>query len=127
MMKWIENSSGDKGEMCHGGSVSTNAYDFAKRLGAYPIILAGQDLAFTKGLAHAKGSYLDEQIHNKTNRISNAEMFNRRQLTFLPKILLPGINGMIFIQIKDDFLLSGLNPQRFRNHNASRDGVCSME
>jgi len=125
MMKWIENSSGDKGEMCHGGSVSTNAYDFAKRLGAYPIILAGQDLAFTKGLAHAKGSYLDEQIHNKTNRISNAEMFNRRQLTFLPKIFLPGINGkaihtnqkmIIFIK----WFESRKDPEII---NASRDGV----
>lgn len=93
MMKWIENICGSRGELTHGGSVSTNAYDFAKRLGASPVILVGQDLSFTKGLAHVKGSYLDEQIHNKTMRFNNAQMFNRRQLTYLPKILLPGING----------------------------------
>lgn len=93
MMKWIENICGARGELTHGGSVSTNAYDFAKRLGASPVILVGQDLSFTKGLAHVKGSYLDEQIHNKTMRFNNAQMFNRRQLTYLPKILLPGING----------------------------------
>ena len=73
--------------------MSTNAYDFAKRIGASPVIMVGQDLSFTKGLAHVKGSYLDEQIHNKTMRLNNAQMFNRRQLTYLPKILLPGING----------------------------------
>lgn len=93
MMKWIENICGARGDLTHGGSVSTNAYDFAKRIGASPVILAGQDLSFTRGLAHVKGSYLDEQIHNKTWRFNNAQMFNRRQLTFLPKILLPGING----------------------------------
>jgi len=93
MMKWIENICGTRGELTHGGSVSTNAYDFAKRIGASPVILVGQDLSFTKGLAHVKGSYLDEQIHNKTWRLNNAQMFNRRQLTYLPKILLPGING----------------------------------
>lgn len=93
MMKWIENICGARGELTHGGSVSTNAYDFAKRLGASPVILVGQDLSFTKGLAHVKGSYLDEQIHNKTMRFNNAQMFNRRQLTYLPKILLPGINS----------------------------------
>lgn len=93
MMKWIENICGARGDLTHGGSVSTNAYDFAKRIGASPVILVGQDLSFTKGLAHVKGSYLDEQIHNRTWRLNSAEMFNRRQLTSLPKILLPGING----------------------------------
>lgn len=93
MMKWIENICGARGELTHGGSVSTNAYDFAKRLGASPVILVGQDLSFTNGLAHVKGSYLDEQIHNKTMRFNNAQMFNRRQLTYLPKIMLSGING----------------------------------
>jgi len=93
MMKWIESICGNKGELSHGGSVSTNAYDFAKRIGASPVIFVGQDLSFTNGLAHAKGSYLDEQIHNKTFRLNTAEMFNRRQLTFLPKIFLPGIKS----------------------------------
>jgi hypothetical protein len=93
MMKWIENICGARGELTHGGSVSTNAYDFARELGASPVILVGQDLSFTKGLAHVKGSYLDEQIHNKTMRFNNAPMFNSRQRTYLPKLLLPGINS----------------------------------
>ena len=63
LLKWIEEVAGEKGELTHGGSVSTNAYDFAKRLGASPIVLVGQDLAFTAGYAHARGSYLDEQVH----------------------------------------------------------------
>ncbi len=93
LMKWIERLSGDKGEITHGGSVSTNAYDFARRLGAKPVYLTGQDLAFTGGYAHARGSYLDEQVHLRTGRLYTAEMFNRFQLTALPKIMVKGIGG----------------------------------
>ena len=90
-MKWVEKLTGERGRLANGGSVSTNAYDFAKQLGADPIIMVGQDLAFTWGLAHARGSYLDEQIHLRTNRVSNVQMFNRYQLTSLPKIFRKGI------------------------------------
>ncbi len=93
LMKWIERLSGEKGEITHGGSVSTNAYDFAKRLGASPVCLTGQDLAFTGGHAHARGSYLDEQVHLRTGRLYTPEMFNRFQLTALPKISVKGIRG----------------------------------
>jgi hypothetical protein len=93
MMKWIEDICGRKGDLAHGGSVSTNAYDFARRLGASPVIMVGQDLAFTNGLAHARGSYLDEQAHNRTHRFMNAEMTNRRQLTFLPPVFVAGSRG----------------------------------
>ncbi len=93
MMQWINDITGEKGELAYGGSVSTNAYDFAKRIGASPIILVGQDLAFTGGYAHARGSYLDEQVHLRTNRFSNFEMFNRYQLSALPKIYVRGIKA----------------------------------
>jgi hypothetical protein len=93
MMKWIEDICGGKGELTHGGSVSTNAYDFAKRLGASPVLMVGQDLSFTSGLAHAKGSYLDEQIHNRTHKLNNAQMYNRRQLASLPPVYLKGVRG----------------------------------
>ncbi len=93
MMKWIEEEAGDKGELAYGGSVSTNAYDFARRLGASPVLLVGQDLAFTGGLAHARGSYLDEQVFLRARRLSNPLMFNRFQLTALPAISVKGIRS----------------------------------
>lgn len=93
MMKWIEEICGEKGELTHGGSVSTNAYDFARRIGASPVLMVGQDLSFTSGLAHAKGSYLDEQIHNRTYKFNNAQMYNRRQLASLPPVYLKGVRG----------------------------------
>ena len=93
MLKWMEDAAGPKGELAYGGSVSTNAYDFARRLGASPVILVGQDLAFTWGLAHARGSYLDEQVFLHAMRFHTPLMFNRRQLTALPAIRVRGIRS----------------------------------
>ncbi len=125
MMKWIESALPPRGELAHGGSVSTNAYDFARQTGASPVILVGQDLSFTSGLAHARGSYLDEQMYKRINRFNTPQMFNRKQLSFMPKIMVPGKNNypvhsnskmMIFINWfenrKDPSLI-----------NASADGV----
>lgn len=93
IMKWIETIAGEKGEITHGGSVSTNAYDFARRTGASPVCLVGQDLAFTWGMAHAAGSYLEEQIFISRDRLKNELMHNRYQLTALPKIFVRGIRS----------------------------------
>ncbi|MEJ5361599.1 MAG: 6-hydroxymethylpterin diphosphokinase MptE-like protein [Spirochaetota bacterium] len=93
MMKWLEQTIGSYGNLRYGGSVSTNAYDFAKRLGTHPIIMIGQDLAFTKGLAHVKGAYLDDHIFFRNYRTYTVEMFNRFQLTALPKIFVKGIKS----------------------------------
>ncbi len=93
MMKWLEQTIGSYGNLRYGGSVSTNAYDFAKRLGTHPIIMIGQDLAFTKGLAHVKGAYLDDHIFFRNYRTHTVEMFNRFQLTALPKIFVKGIKS----------------------------------
>ena len=93
MMKWIEEAVGPRGELAYGGSVATNAYDFAKKLGCDPVVLVGQDLAFTGGLAHARGSYLDEQVFLRQRRVYTPLMFNRFQLTALPPVYVPGIRS----------------------------------
>ncbi|KXG76343.1 motility associated factor glycosyltransferase family protein [Thermotalea metallivorans] len=45
-----------------GGSVSTTALDIAIRFGCNPIIFAGQDLAYTYGKSHVKGTYFYKEI-----------------------------------------------------------------
>ncbi len=42
-----------------GGSVSTAAFSIALQLGCSPIVLLGQDLAFTGGRSHASGTFMD--------------------------------------------------------------------
>lgn len=119
MMQWIEEFTGKKGELRYGGSVSTNAYDFAARLGCSPVVMVGQDLSFTGGYAHARGSYLDEQVFLKVNRTYTPQMFNRSQLRALAPIGVKGIRSpvvytnrkmMIFLnwfaKLKDDNLVN---------------------
>ncbi|MEQ9365576.1 MAG: DUF115 domain-containing protein [Leptospirales bacterium] len=80
----------EPGEIAFGGSVSTNAYDLALKLGCRRVLLAGQDLSFTGGLAHAKGAVLEERLNYKESRLFRREMHNYRQLSALPVRTLPG-------------------------------------
>ncbi len=46
---------GEWGILLTGGSVANSAMSLALTMGAYPIILVGQDLAYTGGISHATG------------------------------------------------------------------------
>ncbi len=81
------------GEIAFGGSVSTNAYDLAFKMGCTRIFLVGQDMSFPGGLAHAKGAVLEERLNYKEGRTFRREMHNYRQLSALPVRWLPAIHG----------------------------------
>lgn len=81
----------DVGEIAFGGSVSTNAYDLALKLGCRRIFLAGQDLSFTGGQAHTKGAVLEERLNLKEHRTFRREMHNYRQFSALPVRFLPAV------------------------------------
>jgi hypothetical protein len=69
------------GEIQFGGSVSTNAFDFAIKLGCAPIYLCGLDLSFPGYRIHARGSALEEAALTKTHRLHTAHQQNHSQLT----------------------------------------------
>ena len=125
IMKWIENICGEKGEITHGGSVSTNAFDLAQRLSCSPIILTGQDLSFTGGRVHPKGSYMEEQIFLKTNRLANAEMHNRKQITSTQRVTAKGIRSpRVVTNQKMMIFMSWFQKQKNENLiNATFDGL----
>lgn len=83
---------GDRGEVRHGGSVSTNAFDFACSLAKEKIILVGQDFAFSGGMAHTKGAALESLKFATINRWNTNENHNYKQLSALPKIPMPAIS-----------------------------------
>ncbi|MCR9143597.1 MAG: DUF115 domain-containing protein [bacterium] len=85
----------EPGEIAFGGSVSTNAYDLALKLGCRRVLLVGQDLSFTGGLAHAKGAVLEERLNYKESRLFRRETHNYRQLAALPVRTLPGKGGQV--------------------------------
>ena len=79
-------SEDSRGEVSHGGSISTSVFDVAVKWGVKNIILLGQDLAFTDVKAHTKGSVLEELVYMQIDRYHTREMHNRSQMTALPKI-----------------------------------------
>lgn|GEM_PF-410404 len=73
----------EAGEDCilaAGGSVATTAWDFARYIGANPIIMAGLDLAYPNKQTHFTGSTFEEAVHTRSSRISPAEEANVKSL-----------------------------------------------
>ena len=68
--KIIEHYSGIKGKIAAGGSVAVTAFDFARILGADPIVIIGLDLSYKNGQSHAKGSFVDFYRTLAQNRIN---------------------------------------------------------
>ncbi|OIJ22371.1 hypothetical protein BKP45_06975 [Anaerobacillus alkalidiazotrophicus] len=60
-----------------GGSVATCLLDLLVKMGSNPIALVGQDLAFTNGISHAKGTHNCKPIFNVSNKVPN---FNQTDL-----------------------------------------------
>jgi len=72
LITWLEDIIGEFGTNLTGGSVATSAFDFARMMGCSPIILTGQDLAFSGGRTHAVGAK-DEVLYNAVDATSNSD------------------------------------------------------
>ncbi|EMY62557.1 motility associated factor glycosyltransferase family protein [Leptospira terpstrae] len=85
------------GSVPFGGSVSTNAASLATLMGAKFVFLVGQDLSFTKGLAHSKGAVLEERLNYLESRKFRREKHNYKQLFALPQKKVTGNQEEIYI------------------------------
>lgn len=81
------------GMLHSGGSVSTNAYDLALKMGCNPIYLCGLDLSFPGLRIHARGSALEEAFHSRTSRLHGIQHLNYRQLTAIDRRYTPDCEG----------------------------------
>ncbi|MBV6494402.1 MAG: hypothetical protein LDLANPLL_02435 [Turneriella sp.] len=90
----------DRGDVAHGGSVSTNAFDVARQWlslrsekNLARLILVGQDLSFSNRQAHVKGAVLEEQVFIRNNRLQGFERHNWRQMMAMRTEWRRGIQG----------------------------------
>lgn len=58
---WLQSMLGSKGDVYGSGSVAVVGFHLLARLGCQPIILVGQDLAFTDEKVYASGTIFDNQ------------------------------------------------------------------
>ncbi|OIQ12534.1 motility associated factor glycosyltransferase family protein [Neomoorella thermoacetica] len=71
-----------KGLLNFGGSVAHAAFDLALRMGCNPVILVGQDLAYTGGESHARGTvYEGKKISEDGGKFYVEDVFGGRVLT----------------------------------------------
>ncbi|MFO1526249.1 MAG: 6-hydroxymethylpterin diphosphokinase MptE-like protein [Turneriella sp.] len=93
----------DRGDVAHGGSVSTNAFDIAVRwllrrdATTEPgrLILVGQDLSFPNRQAHCAGAALESAVFAGNHRLSTMEKHNYRQMTAMPVLWEKGIRDKV--------------------------------
>ncbi len=71
--QYFEKIMGKKGELGAGGSVTTTAWDFARKCGAEKIYIAGMDLGFPGRQTHIRGSQFEERAHRTSTRLRTAE------------------------------------------------------
>ena len=72
----IERISGNVGDVQTGGSVATTAFEILRFLGCSPILLVGQDLAYTGREIHSTGTHHNERWLTKVSRLSGLEHIN---------------------------------------------------
>ena len=76
-----QNEAGDADcTLAAGGSVTTTAWDFARYIGANPVIMAGLDLAYPNKQTHFAGSTFEEAAHTRSTRLAPAEQANFNSL-----------------------------------------------
>ncbi len=67
----FEDFWGHCGLLASGGSVSTSAFDFARKIDADPIVMVGQDLSFTKKKSYSSGNVLSEFSRTTHHRLNS--------------------------------------------------------
>ncbi len=69
--------------MISAGSVAHSALDFAVKLGGDPVVLIGQDLAFTDNRTHVRGSFFDNEEFNnaRENELEIEDVYGNKVFT----------------------------------------------
>ena len=85
-IKPVLEEHGDIEGLQSGGSVATNAFDFALLTGANPIYFIGLDLNYFNFKTHCRGTYKEKYLLDRTNRFYNYETLNFISVTMRKNI-----------------------------------------
>jgi|GEM_PF-1649201 len=99
---WIEEHLKANGILVTGGSVATVAFDFARKIGADPIVMVGQDFAFSYNYNHAVETYWDQHFFDNLSKAGILQNEHRKQIME---------SGKTIIDAKDIY---GRNVKTFR-------------
>jgi len=91
--RFVEKFTESKGNIAAGGSVAVSAYDFARICGADPILLLGLDLCYSGGKTHLSGSFVQDYIHYKQNRLDSILTFFHKYIKNGAPVIICDKNG----------------------------------
>ncbi|MCL2025335.1 MAG: DUF115 domain-containing protein [Leptospirales bacterium] len=77
IIDWIETRTKPIGDIQSGGSVATSAFDLLLNMGCSPIILIGQDLAYTGREIHSAGTHHNDDWLPVCSRVKNLDTINQ--------------------------------------------------
>lgn len=90
---WFTSFFGARGGLASGGSVSTSAFDLAVRMGCSPVVLVGQDLAYSVERIHVRGTAGEETWENSCRRTTPLTGSMRRFLRDNRTVRMPAYGG----------------------------------
>ncbi len=102
IMEWIQNFTGQIGDIQSGGSVATSAFDLLLAAGCSAIVLVGQDLAYTGREIHSRGTHHNDDWLPVINRFNNLDTINQNVIQKRKIKYVPSNNGSTVIT---DFVL----------------------
>ncbi|NPV01356.1 MAG: motility associated factor glycosyltransferase family protein [Brevinematales bacterium] len=103
LVHWMENTGGIAfGDIETGGSVATSAFHFAFLAGAAPILITGQDLAYSYYASHCSSTPHFYRIGRMNNRLVPIMSTFLKVMKSREVFLAPGTNGKVYT----DFLLN---------------------
>jgi hypothetical protein len=78
LMDWVEQYVPQIGDIQSGGSVATSLFDFMLNTGCNPVILVGQDLAYTGREIHTSGTYHNDEWLTHVTRTYTLDTINQK-------------------------------------------------
>jgi hypothetical protein len=78
---WIEKLNGEYTSIHTGGTVAHSMVDLAYKFGSDPIILVGQDLAYSENKSHASGTYKENREINGEKLIEINDIYGNKVST----------------------------------------------
>jgi hypothetical protein len=125
---WLRRLGLDRGGLQAWGSVLTTAFDFAIKAGCSPLVFAGADLAYTRGLQYCRNTAYEPHWQHLETDEQRAEAF-KGYLAEKPHSLQPDVHGQLtittreFMQFRDWIVARAAAARQCTVLNATGGGI----
>jgi hypothetical protein len=84
MLVWLESVFPEKGRLELGPSTASVAFNLAYKMGLRPIVMVGQDLAFSEGLTHARDTMFGREVESGESLVEVEGYYGGKVMTSWP-------------------------------------------